>query len=247
LLYYLTTRTLKGRYRQMALGPLWSVIQPLVNMVIYSVIFGVIAKLPSNGVPYPVFSYVALLPWDFYSDSINAGSGSLVGSTSLISKVYFPRLILPFSQVISSLYDFALSFVFLIALLIFYGIRPTWGILLLPLFLAIAAMLGLGVGLVVAGPTVRYRDIRNLLGYVMRIWMYATPVVYSASLVPPQWLTLYQLNPMYAVIEGFRWALVGTAPPPAWTVAWAFIISIVLFVVGMYLFRRSERDIVDVL
>jgi len=246
LLYFSVWRNLKGRYRQMALGPLWSVIQPLVNMLVYTVVFGYLAQLPSDGVPYPVFAYVALLPWGFFSDAVNAGSGSLVGSQALITKVYFPRLILPFSQTLSSLYDFGLSFIILIVMLLLYRIQPTWAVVLLPLFLAIAAMTGLGVGLWFAGPIVHYRDIGNVLGYIVRVWLYATPIVYAATIVPPQWLPLYQLNPMYAVIEGFRWALVGTSPPPTWSIVTSFVISVLLFVTGMFTFRRSERSIVDI-
>jgi lipopolysaccharide transport system permease protein len=239
-------RDLKGRYQQMALGPLWIVIQPLMSMVLYTLIFGVIAKLPSENQPYAVFTYVALLPWGFFTDAVGAGSSSLVDSKTLISKIYFPRLILPLSRVLSSLVDLAISFLILIGMLIYYGIHPNWGILLIPVFLAIAAMTGLGVGLWFAGIIVRYRDFGQIAGYMVRIWMYATPVVYSITLVPARWLGVLRLNPMTGVVEGFRWALLGTSQPPDWRLLLSTLLMVPVLIGGLYVFKRSERNIVDI-
>ena len=246
LLFFMVYRDLKGRYQQMALGPLWIVLQPLMSMFLYTVIFGVIAKLPSENQPYAVFTYAALLPWDFFTDAVGAGSNTLLDSKALISKVYFPRLILPLSRVISSLVDLAISFVILIGMLIYYGIHPTWGVVLVPVFLLIAAMTGLGVGLWFAGPLVRYRDLGQVLGYVVRFWMYAAPVVYSITIIPQKWLTLYRLDPMAGVVEGFRWALLGTSQPPDWTLIVSALLMLPVFLGGLYAFKRSERNIVDI-
>jgi lipopolysaccharide transport system permease protein len=246
LLIFMVWRDLKGRYQQMALGPLWIVIQPLMSMVLYTLIFGVIAKLPSENQPYAVFTYVALLPWGFFTDAVSAGSSSLLESKALIAKVYFPRLILPLSRVLSSLVDLAISFLILIGMLIYYGIHPTWGILLIPVFLGIAAMTGLGVGLWFAGIIVRYRDFGQVAGYLVRIWMYATPVVYSITLVPPSWLIFVRLNPMTGVVEGFRWALMGTSQPPDWTLLASALLMLPIFIGGLYVFKRAERNIVDI-
>lgn len=246
LLYFMVWRDLKTRYRQMALGPLWIVMQPLLSMVIYSVIFGLVAKLPSDGVPYPVFSYVGLLPWTFFAGAIGSTSGSLLNSKELIAKVYFPRLLIPLSQIVSSLVDFAISLIILFGMLVFYGIRPNWGIVMLPVFLLIAAATGLGVGLWFAGVIVKFRDFGQIAGYLVRVWMYASPVVYSATLIPPEWRALYSLNPMTGVVEGFRWALLGTGSGPGWTMAVSGVAVLVVLVGGLYTFKRAERSIVDV-
>jgi lipopolysaccharide transport system permease protein len=246
LFYYMTTRNLSTRYRQMALGPLWIVLQPLMSMFLYSLIFGRIAKLPSDGQPYAVFTYVALLPWTFFSDAVAAGANSLADNKNLISKVYFPRLIPAITQVVSALVDFGISFLILVVMLIVYGIRPNAGILLLPVFLVFAGLTGLAVGLWFAGIIVRYRDFGQVLGYLMRFGMYATPVVYSISLVPAEWRPLYRLNPMTGVIEGFRWALLGTGVPPDWTMIVSAIIVLAILVGALYNFKRVERNVVDV-
>lgn len=246
LFYFMVWRDLKSRYRQMALGPLWIVIQPVMSMLLYTVIFGVIAKLPSEGQPYAVFSYVALMPWTFFSNAFASSSGTLLGNKELITKVYFPRLIIPLSQILSSLIDFAISFVILIALLFYYGITPTWGVIWLPAFLGLAAITGLGAGLWFAGIIARYRDFGQVAGYLVRIWMYASPVVYSITLIPKQWRDLYRLNPMTGVIEGFRWALLGTGQAPDWTLGLVTLLALVILIGGLYIFKREERSIVDV-
>jgi lipopolysaccharide transport system permease protein len=245
LLWFLTARDIKGRYRQMALGPLWIVIEPLVNMVIFSVIFGGLAKLPSEGLPYPIFTYTALLPWNYFSGAATTSVGSLVSRMNVISKVYFPRLVVPVSAVLSGLVDLGVSFLVLLAMMAFYGIAPAWKMLTLPLYVLLATATALGVGLWGAALAVRFRDLRNAVGYGIRAWMYATPVVYSASLIPEDWQWLYQLNPLYWVIEGFRWALLGTGQAPQPLMLAPVTLVLVLLVSGAFVFRRTERTIVD--
>ncbi len=247
LLYFMVRRDLTARYRQTALGPIWIILNPLLSMLLYSIIFGLIAKLPSEGVAYPVFTYTALLPWSFFSDAISSGTNSLSSSMSLISKVYFPRLIVPMARIISSLVDLAISFIILLGMMLFYGIRPTWGIVFIPVFLLIAALTGVAVGLWFSGAVVKFRDFGNILSYIVRVWMYATPVVYSIDLVPEKWRTLYRLNPMSNVVEGFRWALLGTAQPPNWgIIGVSAIFTLVVLIGALYVFRRVERSIVDI-
>lgn len=247
LLYFLVWRDLKARYRQTALGPVWIVLQPLMSMALYTIIFGAIAKLPSEGQPYAVFAYVALLPWTFFSNAVSIGTDSLRSSIGLISKVYFPRLAAPLASLLSSLVDLGISFVILIGLLIYYGIRPTWGIVFIPIFLLLAAVIGLGFGLWFSGIIVRFRDVGQLIGYVVRAWMYVTPVVYSLDSIPQQWHYLYRFNPMTQVIDGFRWALLGTGQSPDWPLmAFSGLIGLLVLVGGLYTFRRAERSIVDV-
>ena len=247
LLGFLLWREVNGRYRQMAFGPLWIVIAPLVQMLVFSLVFGLFAQLPSDGVPYPIFTYVALLPWQFFANGLRQSAQSLLSQQNLIAKVYFPRLIIPLSTVLSAFVDFLASFVVLVLMMAIYRITPTWAILTLPLFSLLAGALALGVGLWLAGLAVKFHDVAIALGFGVTIWQYLTPVAYSASLVPAQWLWLYQINPMYSVIEGFRWALLGTANLPAWTVAWSTIVAVILLVTGAFAFRRTERTIVDVL
>jgi lipopolysaccharide transport system permease protein len=251
LLWFMTMRDLQARYRQMAFGPLWIVIQPVLNMVLYTLVFGSIARLPSAGLPYPVFAFTAMLPWGVFADAVNGAANSLLSNRHLMNKVYFPRLLFPISRLIISLIDFGIAFVILVALLALYGITPNWrGLLLLPLFLALGVLAGLAVGLWFAGIMVRYRDFNQLLGVLLRFWMYATPVVYSLELIEQRlgepWRSLYRLNPMTSVVEGFRWALLGTP----WTLGATGIISAALFAVilvgGLYVFRRVERNIVDI-
>ena len=246
LLYFLLWRDVKGRYRQMALGPLWIVIRPLMSMVLYTIIFGAVAKFPSDGLPYPIFAYSALLPWMFFSRGVAQAANSLVSSQSLISKVYFPRLIVPLVGVLSGLIDFIISFVVLLVMMAYYGIWPTWTVLTIPLYLLLAAATALAVGLWFAAWIVHYRDVGDVLGYIIQGWMYATPVVYAMSLIPEQWRLLYRLNPMTVVIEGFRWALLGTGQPPDRTSLASALLVLPVLISGAYYFRRTERTIVDV-
>ena len=247
LLYFLLWRDVKGKYRQMALGPLWIVIKPIMSMVIYTAVFGVIAKLPSDGLPYPIFSYVALLPWGFFSGAVHQASSSLVSYMHIISKVYFPRLVVPISGAPSGLVDFAVSFVILMGMKLFYGFTPTLAVLVIPLYMLLAIATALAVGLWLASLAVRFRDVRFAVGFLMQAWLYASPVVYPTSLVPAQWRFLYQLNPMTNVIEGFRWALLGQGQINGTTLAISSVGVAFALITGAYVFRRTERTVVDIL
>lgn len=247
LLYFLLWREVNGRYRQMAFGPLWIIVSPLIQMLVFSLVFGTFARLPSDGIPYPIFTYVALLPWQFFANGLRQSSQSLLSQQNLIAKVYFPRLIIPLSTVLSAFVDFAASFVVLALMLVIYRIQPTWAILMLPFFILLASALALGVGLWLAGLAVKFHDVAIAAGFGVTIWQYLTPVAYATSIVPGEWLWLYQLNPMYSVIEGFRWSLLGTTSLPVWTVVWSASIALVMLVTGAFVFRRTERTIVDVL
>ncbi|GAK55280.1 ABC transporter permease protein [Candidatus Vecturithrix granuli] len=246
LLYFLLWRDVKGRYKQMALGPLWIVLHPLVNMVMFTLIFGVVAKLPSDGVPYPIFTYTALLPWTFFSGAVMAAANSLLNHRHLIAKVYFPRLIVPIVGVISGLIDFSISLLILLGMMMFYGYGLSWRILTIPGFLLIAAMVALAVGLWSASWIVHYHDVNEILSYVVRGWMYVTPVVYAISIVPDRWRMLYRLNPMTNVIEGFRWALLGTGQAPDSLFLISSLCIIPMLISGAFYFRRTERTIVDI-
>jgi len=246
LLYFLLWRDLKGRYRQMALGPLWIVLRPLFNMVLFTLIFGAVAKLPSNGVPYPLFTYSALLPWTFFVGAVTGASNSLLSYKDLIAKVYFPRLIVPTVSILSSFVDFAISFVILLGMMVWYGYFPTWAIFTVPLYLFLAAITALAVGLWTATWIVHYHDINEVVSYLVRGWMFVTPVVYAISIIPKQWLTLYRLNPMTNVIEGFRWALLGIGQPPDLLFCVSALLVAPLFIAGAFYFRHTERTIVDI-
>lgn len=247
LLYLLTWREIKGRYRQMAFGPLWMFAAPLIQMVIFTALFGLVFQLPSDGVPYPIFTYVALLPWMMFATAARNAAGSLVSQQQLIAKVYFPRLIIPLSQVISALVDFLMSFVILIGMMLFFEIVPDWRVLTLPLYLLLAAITALAVGLWLATLSVKFRDVLIVLGFMITAWQYATPVAYSSSLIPERWLWLYNLNPMTVVANGFRWALLGTGAGPTFSDLAVAIVVTILAVLGAYYFRRTERTIVDTL
>lgn len=246
LLYFMVWRDLKARYRQTALGPLWIILQPLVSTALYTLVFGVIAKLPSDGVPYVIYSFVGLMPWGFFGDCVNSGVGGLETNKNLISKVYFPRFVPPLSKMLGNLVDLAISFLILFGLLLYYGIHPNWGVVLIPLFLLVAAMAGLGFGLLFSGLVVKYRDVGTFVGYIMRALMYAAPVVYASSLVPEQYRFLYSLNPVTGIVEGFRWALLDREPPNWTAFAISTVFSFLLLVVGMYVFKRAERNIIDI-
>jgi lipopolysaccharide transport system permease protein len=239
-------RDVSVRYKQSVAGIGWAIIQPLLTMVIFTIIFGKFAKLPSDGLPYPVFAYCALLPWNYFAQSLSGSSDSLVGSSYLITKVYFPRLILPMSKVFAGLIDFAVAFVILIGMMVWYGITPTQGTLLLPVFMLIAMVTALGVGLWFTALNVKFRDVRFIVPFVTQFWMYASPVAYATSLVPERWRWVYGLNPMVGVIEGFRWALLGkAAPDPAMMLVSSSAVCIIL-VSGLFFFRKMETTFADV-
>ena len=246
LLYFLTWRDVKVRYKQAALGVAWAILQPLFTMIIFSVIFGSLVKVDSEGIPYPVFSFAALLPWQFFSGALSRAGGSLVMNNNLLTKIYFPRLVIPLSAVGAGLVDFGISFVVLLGLMLVYGITPTWAVLTLPFFILLSAMAALAVGLWLSALNVQYRDVQYLIPFIVQVWMYASPVVYSAQVVP-QGLgrIIYGLNPMAGVIEGFRWALLGTQPPDL-----LFLVSvavvIVLLITGLIYFRQMEESFADI-
>ena len=209
LLYFLVWRDLKIRYRQSVIGVGWVILQPLLTMIVFTAVFGNFVGVPSDGLPYPIFIFSALLPWNLFANSLSRGSASVVGNTQLVSKIYFPRLILPLSGVLSPVADFAVAFVILIGMMVWFGISPTWGILALPLLVMLAILTALSISLWLSALNVRYRDVGHAVPFLVQIWMFITPVTYPVSLVPEKWRLLYSLNPMTGVIEGFRWALLG--------------------------------------
>lgn len=247
LLYFLTWRDIKVRYKQTLLGASWAIIQPFMTMIVFSIFFGGLAKVPSDGIPYPIFAYTALLPWTFFANGLSQSSNSLVGSANLIQKIYFPRLLIPLSKIIGGLPDFLLAFVVLIGLMVHYGLFPTGTSLLwLPLFLLLALITSLGVGLWFSALNVEYRDIGYVVPFLVQIWLFATPVAYASSLLTEPWRTLYGLNPMVGVVEGFRWALLGSGNPPDPMTAISALVAIGLLISGAFYFRRMEKTFADV-
>jgi len=246
LLYFLTWRDIKVRYKQTILGAAWAILQPLLTMLVFSVIFGQLAKLPSEGIPYPIFTYTALLPWQLFAFALTNSSNSLVGSQNLVSKVYFPRLVIPIASVLPGLVDFAISFAVLLGMMLYFQIPLTGRVLVLPVFLLLALATALGVGLWLSALNVEYRDIRYVVPFLTMFWQYATPVAYSSSLIPERWRLLYGLNPMTGVVEGFRWALLGKGDVGG--LLWISIIIIILLVItGLLYFKRMETTFADVI
>jgi len=247
LLYFLVWRDVKVRYKQTAIGASWAILQPLMTMLIFTVVFGNFAKIPSDGVPYPVFAFTALLPWTYFAQALSRSGNSLVGNAHLITKVYFPRLLIPIASAVTPAVDFVLSFLTLGLLMAWFGIRPTWGVITLPLFVLLAFTTALAVGLWLSPINVRYRDVAHTIPFLSQFWMYASPVVYPVSLVPGKWRLLYSLNPMAGVIEGFRWALLATDRPDfgVMTVSTAVVLSLLLG--GLLYFKRTERTFADVI
>ena len=245
LLYFLTLREVKVRYKQTLLGAAWAVIQPLFTMLLFSLFFGRLGKMPSDGVPYPLFTLAALIPWTFFANGLTQSSTSLVTNSNLVSKVYFPRLIVPISSVASGIVDFGISFVLLLGMMAFYRITPSAAIVTLPLFFLLSLLVALGVGLWLSALNVQYRDVRYTVPFLTQFWMFATPIAYPASLLQEPWRTAYGLNPMVGVVEGFRWAMLGTKPPGSEIFASA-IASIMILMGGAFYFRRMERTFADV-
>lgn len=245
LLYFLTWRDIKVRYKQTALGAAWAIIQPFMTMVVFSVFFGRLAKIPSDNIPYPLFSFAGLVPWTFFSTGLTASANSLVASQNLLKKVYFPRLSIPVSAVIAGLVDFFLAFVVLLAMSFYYGIVPTANVVWLPFFLLLAFVTCLGVSLWLTTLNVQYRDVRYVLPFIVQFWMFATPIAYPSSLLSEPWRTVYGLNPMVAVVEGFRWALLGSGGGPGLMVIVSSLAATALLVGGAYYFRRMEKSFAD--
>ena len=246
LLYFLTWRDIKVRYKQTVIGAAWAILQPFLTMVVFSIIFGRLMHVSSGVVPYPVFSYTALLPWTFFSTAISRSSTSLVLSANLISRVYFPRIIVPLAAVLAALVDFAIAFVILLGMMLFYGIVPGVEFLTLPFFILLAILTAFGVGFWLSALNVKYRDVAYAIPFLTQFWLFVTPVVYSTSIVPQQWRWLYGLNPMAGVVEGFRWALLGQGQAPVQLIALSLISVIVLLSTGLVYFQRVEHEFADV-
>lgn len=247
LLYFLVWREVKVRYKQAALGAGWAIIQPVFAVLIFTVIFGMFAKFPSDGLPYPLFSFAAILPWTYFSEAFRRSSTGLVTDSELVRKIYFPRLIIPLAMVAAPLVDFLLAFLVYLGLMAFYGIAPSWNMLFLPLLLLDAMLLALAMGLWLGPINVRFRDIMHTLPFLIQIWMYASPIVYPLSMVPEQWRVLYSLNPMVGVIEGFRWALVGKGSPDLMAMGFSVGLIVILLTGGLVFFKNHERSFADVI
>jgi lipopolysaccharide transport system permease protein len=247
LLYFLVWRDLKVRYKQTVLGALWAIGQPLLATVIFSLFFGRLAGLPSEGVPYSVFVFAALGPWTSFANAVTQASNSLVASAHLITKVYFPRMIVPAAAVLASFVDLIPALFVLFALMVVHGVAPTASLLWLPVFVFVSAASAFGVSLWLATLNVRLRDVRHVLPFLVQLWMFATPVTYSSGLVPEPWRALYGLNPMVGVVDGFRWALLGTRPPSGPGLAASFGMTAVVLITGLVFFKRSEQDFADVI
>jgi lipopolysaccharide transport system permease protein len=246
LLYFLVWRDIKVRYKQTALGAAWAIIQPFFTMVVFSLFFGRLAKVASDGIPYPIFSYSALVPWTFFANGLAQSSNSLVGSSNLIKKIYFPRLIIPMSTAFSEIVDFGLAFLVLILMMLYYRVAVTAAALWLPFFLLLALVTSLGVGLWLSALNAKYRDVRFVVPFITQFWMFATPIAYPSSLLPEPWRTIYGLNPMVGVVEGFRWALLASNSAPGPILTASSLTSAIILVSGAYYFRRMERTFADI-
>ena len=247
LLYFLVWRDVKVRYKQTFIGAAWAIFQPAMTMVIFTVVFGNLARVPSDGLPYPVFAYTALVPWTYFSQALSRCGTGLVSNANLITKVYFPRLIIPIADVITPAVDFLFAFILLLGMIAWFGIAPTYGLLAIPLFLFMAMVTALAVGLWLSPLNVRYRDVGHTIPFVIQFWMFASPVVYPVSLVPEPWRLIYSLNPMVGVIEGFRWGLLGKENPDFLSIVVSVATVLVLLAGGLVFFKRMERTFADVI
>jgi lipopolysaccharide transport system permease protein len=248
LLSMLIWRDFSARYRQSVLGAGWAIVRPVLSVLVFTVIFGMIARLPSDGIPYPLFSFAAMMPWLYFSTALTNATNSVVGGSGLLTKVYFPRLVLPLSSIASGLADLGIQFVLLFLLMLWYRVVPTWSLVFVPLFIAECMLVSLALGLWLTALNVKYRDIGQVVPFVIQIWMYLTPIVYSSSLVPARFRPLYGLNPLVGVVDGFRWAMLGQSTPPDWSmVAISTMVVFVLFVTGLYYFRRAEQSFADII
>jgi lipopolysaccharide transport system permease protein len=246
LLYFLVWRDVKVRYKQTVLGVLWAVLQPFMTMVVFSIFFGRLGQMPSDGLPYPIFTYTALLPWQLFAGSLAASGNSLVVNRELVTKVYFPRLVIPLSAVFVGLVDFSVSFVILLGLMMYYGITPTVAVVCVPLFVLLALAAALAVGVWLAALNVQYRDVQYTIPFLTQFWLFLTPIAYPSSLVPEQWRMLYSVNPMVGVVDGFRWALLGQTTPPDTSTVVSLLVTSILLLGGLVYFQRMERSVADV-
>jgi lipopolysaccharide transport system permease protein len=245
LLYFLTWRDVKVRYKQTLLGAAWAIIQPLLAMLIFTLFFGRLAGVPSDGIPYPLFAYSGLLPWMFFSNAVTASGNSLVGSSHLITKVYFPRIIIPGAAVTAGLVDFAIAFVILAGLMAYYRVHLAWSILMLPALVSLTVLIALGIGMWTSALNVKYRDVRHALPFVIQLWMFATPIIYPSSIVPARWRWALAINPLTGIIESYRASLFGRALN--WPMlAISSVITLAVVVCSAYLFRRMEKSFADV-
>ncbi len=247
LVYFFAWRDIKVRYKQTVMGALWAIIQPFFTMVIFSLFFGRLAKVPSDGLPYPIFSYAALVPWTFFANALTQASNSLVVSSNMIKKIYFPRLALPVATVLAGVIDFAIAFIVLLGMMLYYGLVPTINIIWLPFFLLLALVTSLGVGLWLSAMNVQFRDVHYTIPFLTQALLLVTPIAYPSSLLSEPWRTLYGLNPMAGVVEGFRWALLGTDTAPGPMTIVSAVVALTLFVSGAFYFRRMEQSFADVL
>jgi len=247
LLYFMAWRDIKVRYKQTVLGAAWAIIQPFFTMVVFSIFFGRLAKIPSDGIPYPIFAYAALVPWTFFANGLNNASNSLVGNANLIKKVYFPRLVVPISGIISGVVDFIVAFIVLVGMMLFYGTFPTVNIIWLPFLLLLAFITALGVGLWFSALNVQFRDVRYTVPFLIQFWLFASPIAYPSSLLSEPWRTVYGINPMVGVVEGFRWALLGTDTTPGPIIIVSTLVALMLLVSGVFFFRRMEKTFADVI
>jgi lipopolysaccharide transport system permease protein len=247
LLYFFAWRDIKVRYRQTVMGVLWAIIQPFFTMVIFSLFFGRLANIPSEGVPYPVFSFAALVPWTFFANALTQASNSLVVNTNMVKKIYFPRLALPIATVLAGVIDFALAFVVLLCIMLYYGLVPTINIIWLPFFALLALVTSIGVSLWLAAMNVQFRDVRYTIPFLTQAWLFVTPIAYPSSLLPETWRIVYGLNPMAGVVEGFRWTLLGTDTAPGKMLIVSTLVAVILLISGAFYFRRMEQSFADVL
>lgn len=247
LLCFLVWRDVLTRYKQTAIGAAWVIVQPLINMLIFTFVFSRLAKVPSDGIPYPVFAFAALLPWSYFAQALAKTSGSVVSSANLVTKIYFPRLLIPLAAALAPIVDLLFSFLVLLVLMAWFKVAPSWGLLALPVFMTLAVLTALSVGLCASALNVRYRDVGSIIPFVAQVWMYVSPVAYPVSMVPEQWRLIYSLNPMVGVIEGFRWALLGTAPPDPAMMAVSSLAVVALCVGGIVYFKKMEQSFADVI
>jgi len=245
LLYFLIWRDVKVKYKQTIIGAAWAIVQPFMTMIVFTLVFKTVAGIPSDGIPYPIFAYTALLPWNLFAGALDRSTMSLVAQSNLISKVYFPRLIIPFSATLSGLVDFVIAFVVLVGMMVWYHIIPTLAVLYLPLFMILALSAALSVGLWLSAVNVRYRDVGHTVPFLIQIWMFASPVAYPVSMVPAKWRLLYSLNPLAGVIEGFRWALLGKGHPDFAVITISTIMVAALLFGGIAYFKRMEKTFAD--
>jgi lipopolysaccharide transport system permease protein len=247
LVYFMIWRDIKVRYKQTMLGAAWAIIQPVLTMLVFNFIFGSVAKVPTDGIPYPIFSYTALLPWGLFSAALNNASRSLTTNTNMVTKIYFPRLVLPLASVLGGLVDFAIAFLILIVMMIYYKVTPTIAIWTLPLFILLSIVTALGVALWLAAVNVQYRDVNYVLPFLTQFWLFLTPVAYSAKVISAKWQIAYSLNPMAGVVNGFRWALLGTNTGPNLYMGVSVGISLIFLITGLFYFRAMERTFADMI